>query len=338
MLNSSVLIVKLIRPGYISIMMKIYPRKLLVFTGFFSAVLLAFVSAGCDNDGNSLDRDPAGGLNGTGPASEIIADHRVVNELWDGEIPEADIQDAKDTLHIGYGHTSHGSQVTDGLRGLVAFADDGNLGTAYSTGLFAVSSNGAGDTLHLFEGDGYGDGPLDHDAGYYPDWVNETREFLDEPGNAEYNVIMWSWCGQVSGRTEQEMIDTYLDPMSRLEADYPNVVFIYMTGHLDGSGETGNLHLRNEQIRQYCTDHDKWLFDFADIESYDPNGNYYLDRGADDACNYDGGNWATEWQNSHTQGVDWYSCGAAHSQPLNANMKAYAAWWLFVQIAGSIGG
>jgi hypothetical protein len=31
-----------------------------------------------------------------------------------------------------------------------------------------------------------------------------------------------------------------------------------------------------------------------------------------------------------------HSCASAHSQPLNANMKAYAAWWLFVQIAAGI--
>jgi hypothetical protein len=32
--------------------------------------------------------------------------------------------------------------------------------------------------------------------------------------------------------------------------------------------------------------------------------------------------------------VDWYECGAAHTQPLNANRKAYAAWALFARLAG----
>ena len=31
---------------------------------------------------------------------------------------------------------------------------------------------------------------------------------------------------------------------------------------------------------------------------------------------------------------DWYSCSSAHSQPLNANRKAYAAWWLWARLAG----
>ena len=77
--------------------------------------------------------------------------------------------------------------------------------------------------------------------------------------------------------------------------------------------------MRNQQIRQYCEDNNKVLFDFADIESYDPDGTYFLDQGANDNCDYSGGNWATEWQNSHVEGVDWYGCSSAHSQALNAN-------------------
>ena len=64
------------------------------------------------------------------------------------------------------------------------------------------------------------------------------------------NVVMWSWCGQVSSAPAN--IKTYLSLMSRLEEDYPDVRFVYMTGHTDGTGLTGNLHVRNQQIRDYC--------------------------------------------------------------------------------------
>ena len=110
--------------------------------------------------------------------------------------------------------------------------------------------------------------------------------------------------------------------------------FVYMTGHPDGSGLTGNLHVRNQQIRDYCEANNKILYDFDDIESYDPDGNYFGDKNVTDSCAYNGGNWAIEWQDSHTQGVDWYDCDSAHSQPLNANLKAYAAWWLWARLAG----
>jgi len=130
------------------------------------------------------------------------------------------------------------------------------------------------------------------------------------------------------------MIDTYLSPMSQLETDYPQVTFVYMTGHADGSGETGNLHLRNQQIRNYCITNNKVLYDFYDIECYDPDGEYFGDKNVNDDCSYTGGNWAIEWQSSYIEGVDWYNCSAAHTQPLNANLKAYAAWWLWASLAG----
>ena len=80
-----------------------------------------------------------------------------------------------------------------------------------------------------------------------------------------------------------------------------------MTGHLDTTGVDGNLHQRNEQIREYCSTNNKWLFDFADIESNDPDGYYYLDKAAYDTCSYDSdgngsqdANGVIDWQNSHT--------------------------------------
>jgi len=264
-------------------------------------------------------------------AQGTIVDHTCTDVT---EIPESAIETAKADLHIGYGHTSHGSQLTTGMTGLVAFANGGGLGLSHPTDIFAWNNGGTGGALDLEEGDGYGTGWLDHDCGYYPNWVDETEEYLDDPSHADVNVIIWSWCGQVGSQTEQSMIDNYLAPMTQLELDYPGVMFVYMTGHADGSGEAGNLHLRNQQIRDYCIANDKVLYDFYDIECYDPDAEYFGDRFVDDGCYYTGGNWAIEWQDAHVEGVDWYSCSAAHTQPLNANQKAYACWWLWAALAG----
>jgi hypothetical protein len=264
-------------------------------------------------------------------AQAIIADHSCTDIT---AVPQEWIEKAKTDLHIGYGHTSHGSQITTGMTGLVGFANGGGKGLSLPEDIFAWNNGGSGGALDLEEGDGYGTGWLDHDCGYYPNWVTETTTYLDDPSHSDVNVIMWSWCGQAASKTEATMLSNYLTPMSTLEASYPGVTFVYMTGHANGTGLTGNLHLRNQQIRNYCIDNNKVLFDFYDIECYNPDGDYFGDKNVDDACNYTGGNWATEWQNSHTEGVEWYSCSSAHSQPLNANQKAYAIWWLWAKLAG----
>ena len=268
----------------------------------------------------------------------IIVDHNCTNIK---NIPESAILQAKQKLHIAYGHTSHGSQLTTGMNGLIEFANNGGLGLSLTKDIFKWNNGGTNGALDLEEGDGYGSGWMDHDAGYYPNWIDETREYLNDTSHSDVNVIIWSWCGQVSSRSEQDMIDMYLAPMTQLESDYPNVKFVYMTGHADGSGESGNLHIRNQQIRDYCIANNKILYDFYDIECYDPDGNYFGDKLVKDNCDYDSNgdgtrdaNWAKEWQNSHTEGVDWYNCSSAHSEPLNANRKAYAAWWLWAKLAG----
>jgi hypothetical protein len=274
-------------------------------------------------------------------ADAVIVDHQCTDIT---QIPQTAIEQAKANLHIAYGHTSHGSQLTTGMTGLVAFANGGGLGMSLPEDIFDWNNGGIDGALDLEEGDGYGSGWMDHDCGYYPNWVNETREYLDDPSHSDVNVIIWSWCGQASGYTEQQMIDNFLAPMTQLEQDYPNVTFVYMTGHADGSGETGNLHLRNQQIRDYCLENGKVLYDFYDIEIYDPDGNYYGDKAVEDDCDYDSdgdgsrdANWATQWQEAHVEDLDWYTCGAAHTQPLNANRKAYAAWWLWARLGGWTG-
>jgi hypothetical protein len=263
----------------------------------------------------------------------ILIDH---NDTDITVLGQAAMQKAKDDLHIAYGHTSHGSQVTNGMTGLVGFANGGGLGLSLPTNFFAWNNGGTDGALDLH--DYFQPGDLGN-----PDrttWAQRTRDYLDNPANSDVNVVMWSWCGQAE--TSADNIQLYLDTMSQLELDYPDVHFVYMTGHLVGTGLEGDLHLRNQQIRDYCLAHDKILYDFADIESVNPDGTYFGDQYPDDNCDYDGdgelprtetGNWATEWQASHTEGVDWYPCGSAHSQPLNANQKAYAAWALWTEIA-----
>ena len=284
------------------------------FNKSFLGVVIITVLTGCSKQN---DNEPVieGGF---------IIDHSSVKLA---SIPSEWISAAKENLHIAYSHTSHGSQLTEGMSGLISFKGE----------VYSWNNGGANGALDLH------DYAISGDLGN-PDrasWASGTRTYLE--ANPEVNVIMWSWCGQVSNATETD-ISNYLSLMNSLESDFPDVKFVYMTGHLDGTGLTGNLHLRNEQIRNYCREYKKILYDFADIECYNPDGIYFGDKSPNDACNYDtdedgslDGNWAVAWQNSHTLGVDWFNCSAAHTQPVNANQKAYAAWWLWARLAGWAG-
>lgn len=290
-------------------------KRLLNFFRYSIFAFFAVILSGCDSESPTSANDQGPQNLGDG----IIIDHtRTKLSL----IQENDILKAKEQLHIAYGHTSHGSQITTGMQGLINFKGD----------IYSFSNGGNNGALDLRDQPFSGASDLGNPN--RTAWATATRNYLQN--NSEINVIIWSWCGQVSSASEED-INTYLNLMNGLEVDFQNVKFVYMTGHLDGSGEDGNLNKRNEQIRNYCKTNKKILFDFADIESYDPNGltNYML-MNANDNCDYDSdsngsrdANWAINWQNSHTEGVDWYSCSSAHSQSLNANRKAYAAWNLW---------
>ena len=245
----------------------------------------------------------------------IIIDHNCITLE---SVPNEFITGAKQNLKIAYGHTSHGSQISSGMSFL---ASQSGSRYQYNSGSGSLS---------------YKESLLSGDLGN-PDrttWAKSTRNLLNSKSN-DRNMIIWSWCGQVSSATAAD-ISTYLTLMNQLELDYPNVIFVYMTGHLDGTGVPGNLNQRNEQIRDFCRTNNKILFDFADIESYDPDGKYFLDKKANDNCDYFDGttqkNWAEEWCSANPGKCG--DCGCAHSQCLNCMMKGNAFWWMLARIAG----
>ena len=276
-------------------------RRINPFMALVLCALLAFSVIQCgDDDDNpatsntdNTDTTTTDTTGGSTSSEAIVADHLSVAAFDD--LTNDDISAVQNGLNIFYGHTSHGSQIVTGLNML--HDDDPGL-TLPSIHEMSDDLGHNGDTI----------------------WVPPTRIYLN--ANTDCNVVVWSWCGGCSDNTV-DGINAYLNALSGLETDYPNVMFVYMTGHLDGTGTDGTLYACNIQIRAYCETNDKILFDFADIESYDPNGTYYPDE--TDACA-----WCTDWCSTHTCPT-CSSC--AHSHCFNCYLKGKAMWWLMAQMA-----
>jgi hypothetical protein len=260
-------------------------------------------SCGTCNSGYTCSSSTGGTCQAVSTGSAIIINHLNTNI---SKIPSSYIQLAKQNFRISYGHSSHGSQVVTGM---------GMLSSENS--LYNYTTGGATSVYFLSDTTPSGDlGNPDRTS-----WATRTRTMLNASGNTR-NVVIWSWCGQVDGT--QTDIQNYLDLLNQLEQDYPTVKFVYMTGHLNGGGPSGNVYARNNQIRNYCIAYNKTLFDFADIESYDPSGTYYPTES--DACG-----WCTTWCSSHT----CPSCGTcAHSNCFNCYQKGKAFWWMMARLAG----
>jgi hypothetical protein len=232
----------------------------------------------------------------------IIADHSVIGDF--SNIPAAAIAEAIQNLHIYYGHTSHGSQLVTGAQML--------QNTTYNWNSISIEEE-------------YSD--LGHNGDIT--WADTIRNKLDEEGS-QINMVIWSWCGGASDNTN-DGIDAYLNAMNALEGEFPDVTFVYMTGHTDGTGDDGTLRINNQRIRDYAEENNKTLFDFADVESYDPDGTYYEDTS--DACD-----WCGTWCEGNICGPYSISCTddaeCAHSHCFNCYIKGKAFWWLLARIAG----
>jgi len=260
-----------------------------------------------------------------GDCNAIIIDHTCIDVDL---IPDYWIEQAK-LLTLHYAHTSHGSQITSGSLNFESQNSKYSVAIRQST---TTSLPPEENPLALRIYDGNPPETCITPENYWSteDGRSRTRAVAN---TGDYNFSMWAWCGQVSSALES-YIQEYLETLNTFEQEYPNIRFIYMTGHLDGTRSTGNLHLHNEQIRNYCIANNKVLFDFANIKRYDPDGNDYLDLRADDNCDYDGGNWAQQWYAEHPESDLCASCYCAHSQPLICNLKAKAFWWMMARLAG----
>jgi hypothetical protein len=269
----------------------------------------------------------------------IIVDHTSTDL---SQIPDEWLERAKE-LAVHYGHTSHGSQILAGLNYLETYVDPVKYSVAIGdrtgdrTPRLPAQENSP--ALRVWEEGLWPDTTSSH-LGY---WEGEeaqqgTMSVLD---TGLFDVSGWSWCGQVS-QSEWPYIQEYLDVMVSFEQQQPDVTFFYMTGHNVAPGPPNHqqvayerTHSNNDGIKEFVIENDRVLFDFADIEAWDPAGNYYPEE--DGTCV-----WCESWCNQHPEDcaniperceVGSETC-CAHTHGLHCVLKAKAFWWMMARLAG----
>lgn len=238
----------------------------------------------------------------------IIINHIAVEQF--DQIPPEWIIAAKQKIKLHYQYRSHGSQLIKGAERI-------------ETSLYNITRQE--EAL-----------PADSMAlNIYEDTYPAECQYWDEdpPYSSalnkcpEINVSLWAWCTELNRKPQQQM-KAYFNGMRALEAKYPQVRFVYMTGNAqawsghhtyNSDSEGHNRYLDNELIRKFCADSNRVLYDFGDIDAW-----YHGERAT---SVYEGKVFPREHDRYNIE-------EAGHTSWENCEHKAKAFWYLMAVLAG----
>jgi len=289
----------------------------------------------------------------------LVIDHRHTDI---SKIPVKYIEEAKKKLKIHYFRRSHGSHIdVGGMAALKRYSKE----YAKKYGYNAKGANG-----ELYLSAKWYSLDFEHDK-----WLEITRNFLDNPRNSHINVLIWAWSSYLYKASAVK----YLKDMEGLIADYgpggkkiksgkrkTPVIFIFQTAcNQSSTSRNKELYLKNRKIREHCRKYNRILFDFNDIECYNPDGKYFGDGSAngeytgkfllgDDLSykvNAGRANWGIQWMKKNPNSEltklasDKFCVTCEHSMGfhegekkdnsrLHCILKGQAAWWLWARLAG----
>ena len=232
-----------------------------------------------------------------GPGAGIVIDHEDTDT---SELTQAQLNAARDVVAL-FNHRSIGNNILDGMRELEAQDPTRyTINIVYSSGTspginhYMAGSNG--DPMSKINGfaaivrDG-------HDAAFMKFCVGDMPPFTSSDPAA-----VW---------------EAYRDMMIAEQAEHPGTVLVWWTIPLTTQSDArglANFAEFNDSLRAYVAENGGILFDLADIESHDPNGNPITQGGFE--AMYNG-----------------YSDDGAHLNATGRQRVARAMWHLLVELA-----
>ncbi len=270
------------------------------------------------------------GLTSTKTVNAIVADHTVIDQF--SILSQSTIETAA-AKKILFMHQSTG----EGIRnpGLLCLAGLHGDSSSYPQECVDYANNRTSGSWPWYDNTNW-NWPIWYQqyGGPQADAIAKTDQFVTTINalGANYDVIGMKYC-YVDGWNQYRNVGYlddirgiygyYISKMLDLETQFPNKTFIWTTSAIwrQPSGACNSIfnsceeiYNFNQQVRAYTQQYNKPLYDIADIESHDVNGNPCLVQGYEGMC------------------ANWYSDGGGHLNTNGTIRLAKAFWWLIANL------